>query len=362
MTRNRKNNTPSIVQALYEAQKIAFAPFVFQAAVAARRLGILKTLSESDSPLTQEVAAEKTNLTPYAVRVVCELLASAGVLSGNASEGFALTKTGECLLFDNMTEVNLNFTADVCYKGLAHLPDALQEGRPAGLSELGPWSTIYPALSELPGKAKSSWFGFDHFYSDGAFLACAQWIDENLSPETLFDVGGNTGRFVSVCLRRMQNLSAVIVDLPQQCALARSNPENADVLSRLDTAEVNWLDPAALPKTQKKADLVWMSQFLDCFSPAEAVSILKRMVPFLKEGGKIAVLECLWDRQPNPAGELSLLATSLYFTAMANGNSRFFSQGDLEQILAEAGLEVEKRIDGLGLAHSLFVCSPKKGA
>ncbi len=348
----------SIIEALSEAQKIAFAPFVFQATVAAKRLGILKTLADHPDGLSVAEVARLTNLTPYAVQVVTELLTAAGVMNVT-DERLTLTKTGDCLLFDAMTSVNLDFSADVCYRGLGHLPEALTSGQAAGLKELGHWTdTIYPHLSELAPQAKSSWFGFDHFYSDGAFRACARWLKTHVAPKRLLDVGGNTGKFAGVCLREMPGLSVTLIDLPQQCRLAEENPHLTDVRSRLSTAGVNWLDPTALPPAEGKADIVWMSQFLDCFTPDQAVSILKRMTSFLAPGGRIAVLECLWDRQPYDAARLSLLGTSLYFTAIANGNSRFFSEKELREIITRAGLTIEHTEDRLGVSHTLLLCRP----
>ncbi len=348
----------TIIEALLAAQQIAFAPFVFQATVAAKRLGILKTLSEHAEGLTVTEVAQALHLTPYAVQVVTELLTAAGV-TNNTDGRLTLTKTGDCLLFDRMTAVNLDFTADVCYRGLDHLQEALVTGKAAGLKELGKdWETIYPHLSELDPQAKASWFGFDHFYSDGAFRDCARWLKKNVAPKRLFDVGGNTGKFAGVCLREMTDLDVTIIDLPQQCRLAQANPDLADVKDRLSTAGVNWLDPEASPAAQGKADIVWMSQFLDCFTPDQAVSILKRMTPFLAPDGRIAILECLWDRQPYEAARLSLLGTSLYFTAMANGNSRFFSEPELRDIIRRAGLEVESVEDRLGVSHTLLICRP----
>lgn len=144
---HRQKDSDNIIEALFQAQTIAFAPYIFQATVAAKRLGILKAISESAVPLTSNACAKACNLTVYAVEVVCDLLSGIGVLKGSATEGYTITKTGECLLYDPMTSVNLDFAADVCYKGLAHLETSLKESRPAGLSELGPWQTIYPASS-----------------------------------------------------------------------------------------------------------------------------------------------------------------------------------------------------------------------
>lgn len=348
----------SIIEALSSAQKIAFSPFVFQATVAAKRLGILQCLADHPTGLTVDEIADATHLTPYAVQVVTELLTAADV-TAVTDDRLTLTKTGDCLLLDTMTSVNLDFTADVCYRGLDHLQEALTTGTAAGLKELGNWTdTIYPHLSELSPQAKTSWFGFDHFYSDGAFRDCARWLKKNVAPKRLFDVGGNTGKFAGVVLRKMPDLCVKIIDLPQQCRLAEENPDLADVRTRLTTAGINWLDPEALPETDEKADLIWMSQFLDCFTPDQAVSILTRMKAFLAPGGRIAVLECLWDRQSYEAARLSLLGTSLYFTAIANGNSRFFSGKELREILSRAGLTIEHTEDRLGVSHTLLLCRP----
>ena len=348
----------NILTALKQAQRIAFAPFVFQATVSALRLGLLKTLHASDRPLSVSAVAERTGVSEYGVKVLLETLFVADVVSFD-EKGYRLTKVGEVLLFNPMTEVNLNFTADVCYKGLAHLTEAVVTGTPSGLKELGPWPTIYPALSQLPKPARDSWFKFDHYYSDQVFNRCARWIDQHLKPARLFDIGGNTGRFAGTCLQRMPYACVTIVDLPEQCHLARTNPELDAVRDRLQTASVNWLDPDALPQTDAKADVIWMSQFLDCFTPEQAVSILRRAKQLLNPDGKIVILECLWDRQEHEAARLSLVCTSLYFTAMANGNSRFFTHPELLSIVNEAGLVVEETQDGLGISHTLLVCRPE---
>lgn len=155
----------------------------------------------------------------------------------------------------------------------------------------------------------------------------------------------------------MPEVQVCLVDLPEQCALAQANAEIQAHAARFCTAHVNWLDELAMPAPAHKADMIWMSQFLDCFSPNQAVSILKRAQTLLTEGGRIVVLECLTDAQQWPAAQLSLAATSLYFTTMANGNSRFFRKRDLLEVFERSGLVLEQERSGYGVSHSLFVCS-----
>ena len=53
--------------------------------------------------------------------------------------------------------------------------------------------------------------------------------------------------------------------------------------------------------------------------------------------------------------------TSLYFTCMANGNSKMYSYLDMEKLINEAGLEVSAIYDSIG-AHdyTLVECKIKK--
>ncbi len=49
-----------------------------------------------------------------------------------------------------------------------------------------------------------------------------------------------------------------------------------------------------------------------------------------------------------------MIATSLYFACMANGNSRMYHSGDLLKCIADAGMKVVAD-DQLGY-HTLFTC------
>jgi len=102
-----------------------------------------------------------------------------------------------------------------------------------------------------------------------------------------------------------------------------------------------------------------MSQFLDCFSKEEILSILKRAAKVMDENSRLYILETFWDRQPFEAGAFCVNATSIYFTTMANGNSRMYHSKDMIKLVQEAGLYVEQDTDNLGLGHTLLNCRLK---
>ena len=104
-------------------------------------------------------------------------------------------------------------------------------------------------------------------------------------------------------------------------------------------------------------DAVWMSQFLCCFGIDDMTALLRRGAQSLSKDGRLYVLDTFWDRQPNPVAAYCLHATSLYFTAMANGTSRIYSAPDLFSCIQKAGMVVEEDRH-LGVSHTLLVCKP----
>jgi ubiquinone/menaquinone biosynthesis C-methylase UbiE len=198
-----------------------------------------------------------------------------------------------------------------------------------------------------------SWFAFDHYYSDAAFPAALPLVFKE-APERLLDVGGNTGKWALQCARFDASVRITIADMPGQLRLARETVRWAGLEDRIGFAAIDLLDEAqAFPEG---CDAIWMSQFLDCFSEKEIVSILKRAARALEPGGALYILEAFWDRQRDEAAAFSLQQTSLYFTCIANGSSRMYRSADLLRCLEESGLKVVEEHDPVGLCHTLFKC------
>ena len=336
------------------AQFIAFGPIVFQASRLMLKFGILEALR--DNPLTIEEVAGKAGISIYAAKVLLEASLSIGtVIVDTETDKFSITKTGWFLLTDPSTRVNMDFNQDVNYEGFFHLEEALREGRPAGLDHFGPWPTIYEGLSSLPQQVQKSWFGFDHFYSDHSFLQALQIIF-SFKPLRIMDVGGNTGRFAQRAVAYNEDVKVTIVDLPQQIGLMRKAVAGMPGEERIDARPMNVLERENDFPTDVNPDIIWMSQFLDCFSEEEILSILSRVKKVMHPGARLLIMETFWDRQKYEPASFCLTMTSLYFTAMANGNSKMYHSDDMIRLVSEAGLEVEEIHDGLGQGHSILVC------
>jgi hypothetical protein len=257
-----------------------------------------------------------------------------------------LGKIGWFLLEDDMGRINLNFVNDICYQGAARLLESVKTGKPAGLSVFGTaWNTIYEALASLPEQARKSWYAFDHFYSEAAFPEALPIVFAQ-KPRTLFDIGGNTAEWAIQCCKYDPKVTVTLIDLPGQTAEAEQNIGRAGFSDRITTYPGNILDPeTAFPQG---AQAIWMSQFLDCFSLTEITGILTKIRGALGHETDVFVLEPFWDLQKFEASAYSLTATSLYFTCLANGNSKMYRFGELLSAVEAGGFELKTAHHGLG--------------
>lgn len=339
------------LQAKEQAQKLAFAPIAFQAALSLDELGILTALDSAPEGLDAATIAARCDISVYGVAVLLDMGLSSHIVTQDRERRYHLARLGRFLLHDGMTRANMNFTADVCYRAMSHLTEAVREGKPAGLKELGAWSTIYEGLSRLPEQVRQSWFDFDHFYSDRAFPRLLETVLSE-RPAQLIDIGGNTGKWAIQCCKHDDQVQVTIVDLPGQIDFALNNAHAAGYADRIHGHPLNILDPRQPLPTQ--GDVWWMSQFLDCFSPMEILGILRRVRTAMHADASVYVLELFWDCQDFETAAYSLNATSLYFTCLANGNSRFYRSDDFLEIVADAGFQVAEQINGIGLGHTLL--------
>ena len=346
----RRKKVPKAYQ---QVHALAFSPLLFQSAMAARNMGVLDVVHRAKAAgLTPTEVAEKAAVSLYAARVLLEGCLALELVALEDGK-YRLTDAGYLWLFDEMTKVNANFVQDVCYAGAIHLETSLREGRPAGLKVFGEWPTIYEGLTQLPPAVQKSWFDFDHFYSDGAFPLAFPKVFAT-APKRLLDVGGNTGKWALHCLANDPAVEVTVLDHPGQLGRLQANAVTAGLAARLRTVPMNLLDHAVAFPTG--FDVVWMSQFLDCFGEADIAKLLQRGAAALAPGGRLCVMEAFWDRQPNDVAELCLQGTSLYFTCMANGTSRMYHSQDFLDLIASVGLKLVSD-EKIGYIHTLLTCT-----
>jgi hypothetical protein len=338
------------------AQWIAFGPIIFQAARVMRNNGMLKAIEDAASNgISQQELVDKLQIPNYGVRVLLE--AGLGMhLFYKKDELYFISRTGYFILHDGLTNVNMDFVHDICYKGMFWLDKSIETGKPEGLKELGTWDTIYEGLSQLPPQLQKSWFAFDHFFSDMAFGKVLNLVMDT-HPKRVIDIGGNTGKWTMAAAKKDPNVHITMVDLPGQLKMAKEKIEAAGLSSQVSFHPINILDESnALPKGH---DTIFMSQFLDCFSEPEIESIMRRCYDALDEHGTVFILEAFWDRQRFETAAFCLQQTSLYFTCLANGNSQMYDSKVFNRCVENAGFVIVKETNDIGLSHTLLECKKK---
>jgi hypothetical protein len=349
----RPADSMTLEEARFEAQKIVFGPLLFQATRLLRDLGILRELRWARSGLALDEITAKVGVSRYGAVVLLEAGLAAGVVHTDG-ERYFLTKTGACVLSDEITGVNMDVVQNCCVQASYYLDESIREHKPVGLQKVfGDWDTIYPALSKLPPAARDSWFRWDHFYSDAAFPHALPLVFER-RPRSLLDIGGNTGKWAIECAAYSPDVRVTILDLAGQLNVARRNIEQRGFQERIATRPIDLLDHSQ--PFPRGFDAFWMSQFLVCFSEEDVVKLLERAADAMTTESRLYILDTFWDRQEHQASAYSLQASSLYFTFLANGVSRMYKAADIIEMLDTAGLEVERESGILGVCSTLLTC------
>lgn len=346
-------DSQSLIEARFAAQRIAFGPIIFQAARLLRDLGILEALRAARSGLTLDEITARVDTPRYGVLVLLEAGLAADVLRAEGDR-FLLTRTGACILKDELTRINMDFVHHGCFQAMYYLEDSIRQGKPAGLQQVfGDWDTIYPALSELPEPARASWFRWNHYYSDAAFPHALPIVFER-PHRKLLDVGGNTGKWALQCAQYSPEVAITILDLPGQLAVATQSIAARGLQSRITVQPADLLDhsrpfPAGF-------DALWMSQFLVCFAEGDVRQLLGRAAAAMAPDSRLYILDTFWDRQDHRISAYCLQAISLYFTCLANGCSRMYKASDIAAMAEAAGLQIERVTGTLGICSSLMIC------
>ena len=350
MKKIKRKNKTSIIEALTQAQKLIFAPMAFCALKSAFELGIIEYLDKKEA--SKDELMNSLNIDDYTATTLLQVLIINDIVK-EKDDKFSITKVGSLFLYDDMTKANFDFIKDVCYLGADELTSSFKERKPKGLyKQVKGFDTIYPALTSLPEQMKKSWYEFDHFYSDNCFEEVFSIITEKYN--SIFDIGGNTGKFEKLCLKNDNNIKITMLDLKENVKKIKDDTK----LKNCSFIGINVLDKNPnYPKIVNSAIL--MSQFLDCFSKEDIVKILSDVAFNMDNDSSIYILEPYTDKQKFFGAEYSLVHASLYFTCMANGVSKFYTFEEMLELIKKANLAVSKMFDNIGL-HDYTLLEVKK--
>src|SRR5260370_42662300 len=102
-------------------------------------------------------------------------------------------------------------------------------------------------------------------------------------------MGGNKGKWACASTKYNGDVQVTLMDLPGQLNMDKARINDLGLTERVSFFPKKILDEQV--KFPTGFDAVWMSHFLDCFSEAEIVSILKRCHASVDDNGYVFILE-----------------------------------------------------------------------
>ncbi|MDH5563223.1 MAG: acetylserotonin O-methyltransferase [Nitrospirota bacterium] len=152
------------------------------------------------------------------------------------------------------------------------------------------------------------------------------------SARSFLDLGGGPGTYALAFLQNNPHLQATVMDRPAALAVAKILAKQFSMESRLSFHPGNFMEDPI----QGKYDLVWYSNVLHIYSPAENLKVFRKIKRALNPGGRLLIQDTFLE---NPQGlrplEANLFAvTMLLYTDTGNT----YSLQDVRTWLHKAGL------------------------
>ena len=153
------------------------------------------------------------------------------------------------------------------------------------------------------------------------------------SARSLLDVGGGPGTYAMAFLQSNPKLQATVMDRAVALEVAQTLAKQESLESRLSFHPGNFMDEG-IPGTY---DVMWYSNVLHIYSPAENLKVFKKMRQALNPGGRLLIQDTFLE---NPKG-LRPLETNLFAVTMLlytdTGNT--YPIQEVRQWLHQAGLK-----------------------
>ncbi len=332
-----------------EAQRLAFlyawGPAVFEVARILVKEKILATIDSQSDGMSAEQIAHYLNWSMTSTDALLEAALTTRILEKNEQNKYILTKIGWIMLHNDMIEVDMDFMQHVNYHNFHHLQQALATNQPVGLNRQG-WKNIYEALSHLPAPTRQAWLNYDHYHSDNSFDAAISIMSQN-GHQHVLDVGGNTGEWALKYVQHNPQAQVTVCDLPEQITMMHQAINGQPGAERIQGLGLDLMDDN--PTWPQQYDAVWISQLLMCFPQETSIRILKHVKQALRQNGKLYLMEVVWDQQRHPAAAFCQTMNSLYFIATASGNNKMLSKDELENLIHQAGMNIEAVHKDLGI-------------
>ena len=159
---------------------------------------------------------------------------------------------------------------------------------------------------EPPGHRESFTWAMHHRSQEPAEQVASQLSLK--SARALLDLGGGPGTYALAFLQKNPKLQATVMDRQAALEVAKMIAQQSPLESRLSVLSGNFIDD----KITGKYDIIWYSNVLHIYSPAENLKVFRKIKRALKPGGRLLIQDTFLE---NPKG-LRPLESNLFAVSM----------------------------------------------
>lgn len=309
---------------------ITLAPVVFEVVRCGMNLGIFDELDKKEGQTLSELSTA-LGLQQYPLEICLRVLEYSQFLVEIDSRYYNepcnvlsfLTKHQEIFATSPTLEYMHKIVAPAC----AYLEESVRDNQPRGLHHLyGKGRNFYAAISEN----KEDIACFDKFMA-----STTEKNKDRVTSDPFFgrrrrilDVGGSTGTIALSLAGHHESLEVTVLDFPDVLKITEQRFKEQGLDGRLKTHTGNPLE--TLPSGY---DCVLFFHFVDIFSPAENVTLLKNAYSALPSGGAVAIFTPVTFEHMGSPGDLF----GPYFLCLAEGKGRFYTEENIGGWLKETG-------------------------
>jgi hypothetical protein len=295
----------------------------------AAELGIADLLA--DGPRSSEELAQTTSTHPRSLHRVLRLLSSVGVFTEVKPGRFALTSLGECLrtgVPGSMRSWLRMVGLKVWFHTYGDALYSVRTGEPAFArtngAELFDYLATHPEEGEIFNSAMSD-------FGQGVAAAVLQGYDFS-EVDTVIDVGGGNGSFISAILRANPRMTGILFDLPHVAEGARKSIAEAGLANRCECAGGDFFK--SIPAAGDAYVLRWI---IHDWNHDRALTILRNCRQAMKRTARLLLVETVIPvgDEPHPGK----LVDFVMLTALG-GQER--TATEYERLLDEAGFRLTR--------------------
>lgn len=264
--------------------------------------------------------AKRLRVSQRGLSILCRNLASVGLLV-KSPLGYHIAPFSERYLQKTSPDFRGAYLALMQrqWSEWSHLTEVIRAGRPVDSQE-----------PETPEYRRSFTWAMHHRSMQSARDVAQQMALKDA--RSLLDLGGGPGTYALAFLRRNPTLYATIMDRSAALDVARTLAQRLSYKTRLTFQSGDFLREP-IPGN---FDVVWYSNVLHIYSPAENLKIFKKIKRILRPGGRLLIQDTfLRDRKGLRPLEANLFAVSMLLYT-DRGNTYSFQ--DVRAWLQQAGL------------------------